>query len=50
MDGEARVLVVDDEHALRKLLRLYLEREGYDVWKPTMVWRRCRRCAVTVSM
>jgi len=27
----ARVLVVDDEHALRRLLRLYLEREGYTV-------------------
>ncbi|MEO6857139.1 MAG: response regulator transcription factor [Solirubrobacteraceae bacterium] len=27
----ARVLVVDDEHALRRLLRLYLEREGYEV-------------------
>jgi DNA-binding response OmpR family regulator len=31
MDSEARVLVVDDEHALRRLLRLYLEREGYSV-------------------
>jgi two-component system, OmpR family, response regulator ResD len=30
-DPEARVLVVDDEHALRRLLRLYLEREGYAV-------------------
>ncbi len=27
----ARVLVVDDEHALRRLLRLYLENEGYAV-------------------
>jgi two-component system, OmpR family, response regulator ResD len=27
----ARVLVVDDEHALRRLLRLYLEKEGYEV-------------------
>ncbi len=27
----ARVLVVDDEHALRRLLRLYLEKEGYTV-------------------
>lgn len=31
MHSEARVLVVDDEHALRRLLRLYLEREGYEV-------------------
>lgn len=31
MDPEARVLVVDDEHSLRRLLRLYLEREGYEV-------------------
>ncbi len=31
MESEARVLVVDDEHALRRLLRLYLEREGYAV-------------------
>jgi len=27
----ARVLVVDDEHSLRGLLRLYLEKEGYEV-------------------
>ena len=31
MASAARVLVVDDEHALRRLLRLYLEREGYEV-------------------
>jgi two-component system response regulator ResD len=31
MQPGARVLVVDDEHALRRLLRLYLEREGYTV-------------------
>ncbi len=31
MGPGARVLVVDDEHALRRLLRLYLEREGYTV-------------------
>jgi two-component system response regulator ResD len=31
MESGARVLVVDDEHALRRLLRLYLEREGYTV-------------------
>jgi DNA-binding response OmpR family regulator len=31
INAEARVLVVDDEHALRRLLRLYLEREGYAV-------------------
>jgi DNA-binding response OmpR family regulator len=31
MEPDARVLVVDDEHALRRLLRLYLEREGYAV-------------------
>jgi DNA-binding response OmpR family regulator len=31
MESGARVLVVDDEHALRRLLRLYLEREGYAV-------------------
>ncbi len=31
MESDARVLVVDDEHALRRLLRLYLEREGYAV-------------------
>lgn len=27
----ARVLIVDDEYALRRLLRLYLDREGYTV-------------------
>ena len=31
MAASARVLVVDDEHALRRLLRLYLENEGYEV-------------------
>ncbi|MBV9605770.1 MAG: response regulator transcription factor [Solirubrobacterales bacterium] len=31
MGSAARVLVVDDEHALRRLLRLYLEKEGYEV-------------------
>ncbi|HET9720326.1 MAG TPA: response regulator transcription factor [Solirubrobacteraceae bacterium] len=31
MATAARVLVVDDEHALRRLLRLYLEKEGYEV-------------------
>jgi two-component system response regulator ResD len=31
MASPARVLVVDDEQALRRLLRLYLEQEGYDV-------------------
>jgi DNA-binding response OmpR family regulator len=31
MVAAARVLVVDDEHALRRLLRLYLEKEGYEV-------------------
>jgi DNA-binding response OmpR family regulator len=31
MRSPARVLVVDDEHSLRRLLRLYLEKEGYEV-------------------
>jgi DNA-binding response OmpR family regulator len=31
MASAARVLVVDDEHALRRLLRLYLEKEDYEV-------------------
>jgi DNA-binding response OmpR family regulator len=31
MASGARVLVVDDERALRRLLRLYLEKEGYNV-------------------
>ncbi|MGA9858491.1 MAG: response regulator transcription factor [Solirubrobacteraceae bacterium] len=35
MDSGARVLVVDDEHALRRLLRLYLEKEGYVVIEAT---------------
>ncbi len=26
-----RILVVDDEHRIRKLLKLYLEREGYEI-------------------
>jgi two-component system response regulator ResD len=31
MASAVRVLVVDDERSLRRLLRLYLEKEGYDV-------------------
>ena len=31
MAPSVRVLVVDDERALRQLLRLYLEKEGYEV-------------------
>ena len=31
MVAASRVLVVDDEHSLRRLLRLYLEWEGYEV-------------------
>jgi DNA-binding response OmpR family regulator len=31
MASAARVLVVDDEQPLRRLLRLYLEKEGYEV-------------------
>ncbi len=31
MAAAARILVVDDEHSLRRLLRLYLEQEGYEV-------------------
>ncbi|HET9101976.1 MAG TPA: response regulator transcription factor [Solirubrobacteraceae bacterium] len=31
MDRRARVLVIDDEHGHRRLLRLYLEKEGYEV-------------------
>lgn len=31
MDRRPRVLVIDDEHSLRRLLRLYLEKEGYTV-------------------
>jgi two-component system response regulator ResD len=31
MPSSARVLVVDDEQSLRRLLRLYLEKEDYDV-------------------
>ncbi len=31
MEKEARVLVVDDEDRIRRLLKMYLEREGYEV-------------------
>ena len=31
MASTARVLIVDDEHSLRRLLRLYLEKEDYEV-------------------
>ena len=31
MAPESRILVVDDEPSLRRLLRLYLENEGYTV-------------------
>ncbi len=31
MQAEARILVVDDEERIRRLLRMYLERENYEV-------------------
>ncbi|SEA60099.1 two-component system, OmpR family, response regulator ResD [Thalassobacillus cyri] len=31
MDKEAKVLVVDDEERIRRLIRMYLERENFDV-------------------
>lgn len=31
MDTEAKILVVDDEERIRKLLTMYLERENYEV-------------------
>lgn len=31
MDKEAKILVVDDEERIRKLLKMYLERENYEV-------------------
>ncbi|PFG13668.1 response regulator [Bacillus sp. es.036] len=31
MEKDARILVVDDEERIRKLLRMYLERENYDI-------------------
>jgi two-component system response regulator ResD len=31
MSKEAKILVVDDEERIRRLLKMYLEREGYDV-------------------
>ncbi|MGO4888248.1 response regulator transcription factor [Anaerobacillus sp. MEB173] len=31
MEKEARILVVDDEERIRRLLRMYLERENYDI-------------------
>ncbi|MBO8163058.1 MAG: response regulator transcription factor [Brevibacillus sp.] len=31
MDKEARILVVDDEERIRRLLRMYLERENYQI-------------------
>jgi two-component system, OmpR family, response regulator ResD len=31
MSGEAKLLIVDDEERIRLLLKMYLEREGYDV-------------------
>ena len=30
-DGSARILLVDDEHAVQKLLSYPLRKEGYDV-------------------
>jgi two-component system, OmpR family, response regulator ResD len=33
MDTEAKILVVDDEERIRKLLTMYLERENYEVYE-----------------
>lgn len=32
---EARILVVDDEERIRRLLRMYLERENYSIEEAT---------------
>ena len=29
MDKDVKILVVDDEERIRRLLKMYLEREGY---------------------
>ncbi len=31
MEGQERILVVDDEERIRRLLKMYLEREGYQI-------------------
>ncbi len=31
MEKEAKILVVDDEERIRRLLKMYLERENYDI-------------------
>ncbi len=53
MEAGARVLVVDDEHALRRLLRLYLEKEGYAVLEAADgldALSRVRRDAIDVAL
>ncbi len=31
MDNESRILIVDDEERIRRLLKMYLEREQYTI-------------------
>jgi len=40
MNSGARVLVVDDEYPLRRLLRTYLEKGGFSASKQTTVSTR----------
>lgn len=37
MSEQVRVLVVDDEDRIRRLLKMYLERENYRIEKLVMV-------------
>ena len=42
MEENIQLLVVDDEERIRRLLKMYLEREGYDS-RRSRRWRRSSR-------
>ena len=38
------ILIADDEAEIRQLLRLYLEKDGYEVMEAETAWRLWRFC------
>ena len=38
MEAEAKILVVDDEERIRRLLKMYLVRENYEIEEAADKW------------